>query len=559
MNKTEFDSKQEEYPEYETASEAEAFNSFNPEELRLKFQEINEQKQSKESIKQRRKLILRGLMLIILGLVIVLLIMWAGNVAETNKAEQEAALTAASLAAKLQNADSFMSADRPEDALRLYTEIQQTDPSYKDIGKKIQSAKQAMAVTDLYEQGVQSFKDGKNDQALEILAGIEKLHPNYKDTAQMIQKIEQEKQIASLVKEIDNLYSRKDWEGVIRNYEAILAIDPFIEIPDLKNVLFISYRNLILAFAERSDLTMKEIEVSERYYRNALALFPQSKEYVKEREELQKIAVERLANKYYLNAINLLESSNYSVKGLRESIRILTKANNIGSNSPAIKAEVEKAQLFLDSYDGLLQLKWDDAIKGLETLRRKEDGYAGGRVKYFLYEAYIARGDVLFAYADFEGAFLDYQEAEKFALGDEKNVLRMFQIETRIAVTFGKLERTKESAEFYHYAFEQLEYKKHLTTPEEQDLLNTLIQADLAYKKGDDFEAIRLYQIAMPQEEKLYGQIKISAKQGDTLANIAFENGTTIEKLRIANQIGENLVLGKDQELLVPLIAPDGQ
>ncbi|MDD2923206.1 MAG: hypothetical protein PHQ36_13050 [Anaerolineales bacterium] len=559
MKKTESDLTHEEQPLDESAnmdSSAEFVVPFNSEELRLKLQKNSERQQSEEHAKQRRRMALRAFAIIILSLTVLILIVWAGNVYQTNKLEQQAALTKEALAAKYQSANGFMSAERPEEALRLYNEIKKIDPLYKDIDQKIKLAKESIAIIALYQQGVQALNEGKSDKALEILSRVENQRPKYKDTPQLIQRIKQEQQIASLIAEIKKSYSLNDWAGVIRQYEAIQAVDPFIQIPELKDILFVSYRNLILDLAERSDLTLEDIDAAERYYRSARALVPQDKAYAKEREELQKIAVERLANKYYLNAINLLESSNYSINGLRESLRILTKANNIGSDAPAIKSEIEKAQLFLDAYNNLLQLKWDDVISDFETLRRKEENYADGRVKYFLYEAYIARGDMFFAYADFGSAFADYQEAEKIAWGDQGNLLRLFQIETRIGATLGKLGKGKESAEFYRYAFEKLAYQNRFTNPD-QALVDTLNQADAAYKKGDMSETIRLYEMAMKQEEKFYDQITIEARQGDILANIAFENGSTIEGIRAANQIGESMIIGSDQKLLIPVISTD--
>lgn len=526
-------------------------------EVRLKLQKISQQQRAEEYRKQRQRWGLRALAIVALVLVILILFAWTSNKLTQNRLEQEAALTAQSLDAKFQTAESLMRAGKPEDALRLYNEIQQVDPSYKGIDLKIQSAGQIMAVEELYQQGMQAIKEGKSDKALEILLQVEESRPKYKDTPQLIEKIEQEQQIASLIKGIQSSYSQQDWAGVVHAYEAIEAIDPFIQLPELKNMLFTSYRYLIVEIAGSGDASLKDLETAERYYSNALALFPQNKEYAKEREELQKVAAKLLANKFYLQAIDLLESTNYSAEGLQESIRILTKANNIGSDSPAIQAEIEKAQLFLNSYNSLLQRKWDDAISGLERLHRKEENYAEGRVKYLLYEAYIARGDALFTYADFGGAFADYQEAEKFAWSDEENILRLFQIELRIAASLQKLGRAKDAAEFYHYAFELLGYPNRLTAPEEQDLLSTLDQAELAYKKGDDWEAVRLYEIAMAQKEKLYNYKTVAVIRGDTLVNIAFDYDCTIESLRAVNQFGEGLIISKNQEILVPVISTD--
>jgi tetratricopeptide (TPR) repeat protein len=532
-------------------------------EVRLKLQGVVQQYQSEENRKERRRISTRVFLLTALGLSVVIFIGLTAYAYQKKQTQarlaQEAALLEQSLAEKYQTAESFMRVDKPEEALRLYGEIQQISPSYKDIDEKIEQTKQSMAMEEIYQQGIQAIQAGKSAEALEFLLKVEELHPKYKDTLKLLEKIEQEQKIAALVEEIQELYLIEDWTGVIRAHEAIRSIDPFYKITDLKDILFVSYRNVIVDIAGRGDVTVEEIELAEKYYRIALSIFPQNKEYVGERQELQKVAVELLANKYYLHAITMLQSSNYSAEGLQELIRILTKAGNIGTSSPAIKVEIEKSQLFLNSYDNLLQRKWDNAISGFEIVRRKDENFANGRLKYLLYESYTARGDLLFAYADFKGASVDYQEAEKFVWSSEENMLRLFQIQTRTAAALHKLGQVEESVEFYHYAFERLGYKKKLTGTKGRDLLNTINQAELAYKNSDNWEAIRLYEIAVGQVDVLYDHVTVAVEQGDTLADIAFKYGSTIESLRAANDLGEIMIIGKDQEILVPFISNASQ
>jgi tetratricopeptide (TPR) repeat protein len=532
---------------------------FDPEDIRLKFEEANEERISKEKIKNRRKLFLGAFITLIICLSITLVTIRVWTVIQERQLAITASLTAEALANKYQSAENLMLTGKPEEALILYNEIKQVDPSYKDVNQKIDSAEKYIEAITLYEQGVQLMNTGKYSDALETFSMVEQLYPDYKNTRELIQKIEQDKEVAFLIKEIEKTYAEEDWEGVIHNYEAIQAIDPFMELPELKDILFNSYRNLIIALASRPNLTLEEIETADDYYRKAIALVPQDKDYAEEREELKAIAIERLANKYYLYALSLIESSDYSYKGLRESVRILKKADNIGSESPIIMAEIEKAELFLTSYDDLLENNWDDAISKLETLLRKDENYADGRAKYFLYEAYTARGDNLFAYADFEGAFVDYQKAELIAWSDKENILRLFQIQVRIAAILKILDEINESAEYYNYAFERLDYEGKLTDPDEQEVLKIIAEANKSFQQGDAVEAINLYETAMEQQEKIYDQTTILVKQDDTLLNIAFVQGSTLERLRAANNIGESMVISIDQELLVSLLRATGQ
>ena len=217
-------------------------------------------------------------------------------------------------------------------------------------------------------------------------------------------------------------------------------------------------------------------------------------------------------------------------------------------------AAIQKAQSFIDAYDSLVHGGWDKAITGLESIYGPDPNFADGRVRYFLYEAYTSRGDLLMSNGDFGGAFADYQAAEKFAFADEGNVLRVFQIEVRVASALRRMGRYDQAAEFYHYAFQQVAYEKRLTKPEQKGLLAELREADSVYAAGDKFKAIGIYEATLDQTEQLYELTKIAALQGDTLPNLAFENGSTIWSLRNANDLGDRLIISRSQELSVPVL-----
>jgi tetratricopeptide (TPR) repeat protein len=179
-------------------------------------------------------------------------------------------------------------------------------------------------------------------------------------------------------------------------------------------------------------------------------------------------------------------------------------------------------------------------------------------VTYFLYEAYTARGDLLFANGDFGGALRDYQSADRYAWSNGGNLLRLLQIETRLGRTLHKTGQIKQSAAFYQAAFDRLGYQKRLTGPDQQDLLKTLTQADTAYGSGGALQAIGLYETAMKQADKFYEQKKVAVNRDDTLPNVAFENDSSLESLRTANQLGESLIVGQDRDMLIPVMPPSG-
>jgi tetratricopeptide (TPR) repeat protein len=222
----------------------------------------------------------------------------------------------------------------------------------------------------------------------------------------------------------------------------------------------------------------------------------------------------------------------------------------------SLDAEIQKVQTFIDAYDALVHGGWDKAITGFESIYKRDPSFAAGRVRVFLYEAYTARGDLLLASGNFGAAFSDYQAAEKAAFADDSDVLRIFQIEIRVASILKRMGQYEQSAEYFHFAFQKMDYEGRLMGPGQQDLLQALQAADSAYNAGDKLKAGALYEATLDQTQEFYVTNKIAAMQGDTLPNLAFENGTTIWSLRSANDLGDRLILSRSQELLAPVLSP---
>ena len=532
-----------------------AEHSYDYEDIRSKFAQSSSEQVSREKIRKLLRWLTGILGVIVLCGLLVFALVQGVKVYQNNQAAIAATQLAEALAVKIQNADNFMVMGNPAEALSIYEEVKQIDPAYPDVDERIKEAENFIEAVELYQKGMQFLDAEDYDQALETFFMVEQLRHDYLDTLELIQQLEQDKEIAGLIAEIKDNYASENWKGVIQNYEAILEIDPFIELPELKEIIFKSYRNEIIALSMRNDLTLEEIEVAEDYYRKAIALVPQDKEYSKDREELKKIAAEIIANKYFLDALLMLEESNYSYEGLRKAVPVLKKAQNFSGDSFLIRTEIEKAELFLGAYDNLLRLNWAGAIDKLEVLLRKDKNYADGRARYFLYEAYISRGDMLNNYSDFENAFLDYQEAEKIAWSEEENPLRLFQAQLRVAEILGKLNKVDGSAEYYNFAFNKLDYENVLTNSEDQELLETLRKANEAFVEGSFVEAVNLYETAVAQQQVLFDQKTISVKQGDILLIIAFEQGVTIEYLRSLNTFGKIMVFDNDQDIFVPVVS----
>lgn len=529
-------------------------------QMRSEQQQHSERQTKSEDRKERRKARIRLTVavaaVVVLGLSGTLLV----NAFRVDQARQQASAaatqTAQALAAKHDVADTLLRAGMSEQALAAYVEIQQVDPSYAGIAQDIKAAQLAVRTEELYQQARQAMDNGDNPTALELLGEVQTSSPEYKDTSQLVDTLTRQQQIARLLDNLHAAYDAGDSQGVVDAYEQIQVIDPYLDLPELDDELFASYKDLVLRLAALPNPTLGQIQDAASYYRRALALFPQSISYARERAELQEVAVELVATQYYLQGISLLDSSDYSIEGLQQSILVLQRAREKAPDSVVVDAAIEKSQLFIDSYDRLVHGDWDDAIKGLEQIYSRDPEFAGGRVRYFLYEAYTTRGDLLMLNADFGGAFKDFQAAEKFAWEDESNTLRIFQIEIRLGESLRKMRQYDQSAEFYRYAFQQVAGQPNLAAPEQAKLRQTLEQAEAAYVAGNRLAAVDLYAEAAELADKIPELTRVNARRGDTLPNIAFETGSTLVSLRGANDLGESLILSRSMPLMVPTLAP---
>lgn len=476
---------------------------------------------------------------------------------EADQVARTQAAQAQSLAAKFANAEKFMRADRVTEALTLLEEIQAEDPAYEGVAEMIEQAQAREALAELYQQGRAEYETGDLDSAKETLKSVLEVDPRYKDAASLVNRIENIQSIDALRVQASQAYQDGDWLGVVTAFEEIKEIDNSTDTTDLEEELFISYMNLVIETAEGGEATVEDVGQAEQYYRAALAIFPQNKEFEKERADLQRIAINLLANKFYIYAVDLIEQEDYSIDSMREALKLLTRASNIGSGSPAIASEISQLTDFLTAFDNYTARRWESAIDGFEQLYRISPDYANGMLKYLLYETYLARGDTFYSFAEYENAREDYNMAETFAWGDEGNKLRLFQIEIRIGSTLRRLTLAGEASEYYSYALTLVNFPEKLGAGQ-QELSETWQEAEGSLASGDFWNAARLYEILLEDVEMVYQFETISIRRGDSLAHLAFRYGSSVDAILLYNDnLGDSLIVRSDQEIRIPTLVED--
>jgi tetratricopeptide (TPR) repeat protein len=248
-----------------------------------------------------------------------------------------------------------------------------------------------------------------------------------------------------------------------------------------------------------------------------------------------------------------LKESNYDYQSLTQAVQILTQVISISGGSDTITQEFEKTELLLNSYNQFLNKKYNLAIKGFEELRTIDPNYAGRKVKYLLYESYLAYGEVLYKNADFTGARDQYLKAETYAWTDSDHIIRAFLVELKVAKVLDQLWAPGDSASHFHYAFGLINFRQHLLDTENQHLLSLIDNAEAAFTNKQMRDSITLFEQAVEEKDKLFDYATEKVFNGDALSDIAFHYGCTIEIIKSANMLGDSLIIQLDQDLLIPI------
>ena len=147
-----------------------------------------------------------------------------------------------------------------------------------------------------------------------------------RDVRQQIAAIETSIQIAKYLEEGNAAYQDENWDRVISAYENALKLDPKLDDPLIKEQLLKGYLNKIISMLENENTSVEDIEKAEEYYRRAVAMIPQSKEFASERGNLQEITSNLLEVKFTQIARAGLEDKNQTAASIDKAVSYMRKA-----------------------------------------------------------------------------------------------------------------------------------------------------------------------------------------------------------------------------------------
>jgi len=430
--------------------------------------------------------------------------------------------------------------------------IRALDPDYQYLPELIEHTNKLLEFEAHYRTAQNLIDNGEKDEALRVLKLLESENPGMWDIAQRIAAIEKEMMISEYLRAGDSAYQKQDWEKVIEAYESALVLNQQLNDTMMKEQLLFAYLNRIIGMLQSDNTSIEDIELSEQYYRKAVTLIPQNKEFISQRENLQRISRDLLEKKYTQLARANLTDKNQTIATVNEAVYYLTKALNLNPDDAELQAEFNNANSYLVALDSFIDMDWAKATANAETVVSANKDFAGGNASALLYEAYYALGKKNYN----SGLYLDAREvlekAEILAWENGDNRLKIFQVQVLLGDSIGRVGDYENAVSYYQYALNAINFQEKIAS--NSDLLNKYRGAEQLAAAGDYQAAFTAFQDLLGQIDKIYTISEIEVGSGVCLALFANENLSTLDAVIKANELPANMVISFGRVLSVPSI-----
>ena len=521
-------------------------------EVKLSLKSM-ENRNKREKSHERTKTTLNMSVFAILGTFLVLIaFFFSYNYLFSIDTVQREAEKEATLISLYEQAAQLLLVGKPEPAIEILNTIKAIDPNYETLPELTSQAEQLLVLEDKYQTAIQLVEEDDIEEALAIFRQIDAEIPGLWDVKQQISGIENSLQITQYLEDGSLAYQEENWDQVIASYEAALSLDQKLDDLLLKEQLFQGYLHKIINLLQASDTTTADIELAEQYYRKAVALFPQSKEFASERENLQEVSGDLLEYKFTQTAKTLLADKAQTSSTIAKAVSYLKKAANIQPNNSALLMDIENAEYYQIGFQNFIEMNWPQVISNLSKAVAVDSNYASGNAKVLLYEAYYALGKQYYAAGFYQDAISQLEQAEILIWEDNNNLMRLFQVQVLLGDNFGKLGDYKNATSYYQYALNAIDAPGKLGNhPELVTLLNEVVYWVAVENYKTAFETL---QKVLADKSIFYTSVEVEIEDGVCLAFFASENQSTIEAITAANNLTKTMVITFGRVLTVPVI-----
>jgi tetratricopeptide (TPR) repeat protein len=488
----------------------------------------------------------------IFGILFVLIVFYFSyNYLNARISAQRFAEQASQLESMNFQAEQLLRVGNPQSAAEIVETMRNIDPEYENLSDLTSEVNSLLYLEEKYQTAVDLKAQGDNIGALVIFREIESEESGLWDISQQIESIETTEQITIYMNEGDAAYQEQSWSEVITAYESALALDPKLDDPQIKEQLLQSYLNEIIRMLQSDSVSIDDVETAEQYYRKAVALIPQSREFTSEREDLQEVSSNLLQLKFGQTAKEILNDPGQTVSMVAKAVTYLKKAANIDQTNSALQKDLQNAELYQVSFQDFINEDWIRAITNLSQIVDSDTNFANGNAQVLLYESYYELGMQYYNAGFYQDAINNLEQAEIVAW-DGNNNLRLFQVQIKIGDTYGKINDFENAVSYYIYALNAIDISNKL--PSSSNLDDQFAQASYWATIGNNEEAYTALRSLLDNIEVIYTNLEVEIGDGACLALFAAANSSTLDAVLNSNDLPDNMVINIGRVLTVPVI-----
>ena len=453
---------------------------------------------------------------------------------------------------KFQDGQNLLLAGRTDMAEALFLEIAAVEPNYPGLDNALNQVDNLQGLEAKYAQAMSLVAEENFISALRLLKEIQAQQAYFKDVSTQIEDLETQIYLSEVFSNAEASFQARKWEQAVSGYETVRITDPSYKTGSVEQSLFTAYMNEGLEVLNSDTASLEDLGIAEDYFRKAFALRPQDLDLQKERREAQHRFGVSLSASYIRAAQALLKDQTDNLHALQTAEDYLQKALEIQPNDLNSLAQLEMVRHYLQAQENFRQGLWDQAIEALKYVYDQDPEYAAGTSRQTLYEAFIARGQVMLVGNEYAKALEDFKQAAAIAEEIALPFLGVYDAQMMIAEAQGVLGNHKEAVLLYQNLLEAMNLS--------DDTLQKTSDLQAKLEQARDYTASKDYKMAFDLFREITPIILIAStsgvdyviQEGDYLPMLANRYNTTISAIARANNLNPLNPIQVGDKLIIP-------
>ena len=518
--------------------------------LSLKTMAVESKKRGK---RKKRRVTLNMSIFTIFGTIVVLIAFFLSydylttDISASRLDEQATQLTSLN-----NQAEQLLAIGKPQTAGEVIERMKLINPDFENLPELTVRTEELLKLEAKYQSALSFVAENKHTEALQLFKEIQTDKQGMWDVSQQISSIETILQIEKYLAEGNTASQEENWDLVISAYENALLLDPKLDDPLMREQMLKGYLNKIISMLQDEKTAIEDVEQAEQYYRKAVALIPQNKEFANERGNLEELSSNLLEQKYSHTAKAMLADKNQTVSSIAKAVSYIRKAANIKPKNTVLQQEVKNAEYYQIAFQNFVDMDWVLAISNLNEILYTDKYFANGNAIILLYEAYYALGKQYYSAGLYQDALKNLEQAEILAWEDSDNLLKLFQVQVLSGDTLGHMGEYENAVSYYKYALNVIEIIPRLI--DYPMVTSRYSRANVLAGNANFEDAFTVFREVFQGIDFIYSISEIEINSGVCLALFAHEHLSTMDALLETNDLSKNMIITFGRSLIVPMI-----